>query len=71
MFYTYGERGNKVLLMNYGFCYENNIHEYFSLGLKFDWDMKSENAPDIFNIVEFFPNAVLNEGKERCQKVRL
>lgn len=49
MHYCYGKRSNHFLLLNYGFCLENNVFDSFEIWLNID----VENIKvDIFNLEE-------------------
>lgn len=41
----YGNRSNKFLLVNYGFCFADNRYDSFSFKLKMDVDMNDLFVP--------------------------
>ena len=41
-FYCYGNRSNKFLLLNYGFCFLGNRYDSYSVHLKMSLNMKEE-----------------------------
>lgn len=59
-YYCYGNRSNKFLLMNYGFCFPDNRNDSYSLRLKMDIDLKEL----------FIPKMVDFKGTEFTQEVR-
>jgi hypothetical protein len=38
--YNYGNRTNNFLLVNYGFCFQNNWHDSFKFNLRMDADLE-------------------------------
>jgi len=49
-FYCYGNRSNRYLLINYGFCFAGNKYDSLELRLKLDIDLK---APFVHFMVDF------------------
>lgn len=50
IFYCYGNRTNKFLLVNYGFCYHGNGFESFEIPLRYDIFMDDLFSPEIVDL---------------------
>lgn len=60
-YYCYGNRSNKFLLLNYGFCFPDNTNDSYSVRLKMN-----------INLQEIFiPQIVDYKGAEFTQEIRL
>lgn len=44
-FYCYGNRSNRYLLINYGFCFLGNRYDSFETRLKLDIDLRAPFVP--------------------------
>ena len=62
LFYCYGNRTNKFLLLNYGFCFPGNKYDSYEFPLR----------PDVSQVDLFVPELVdLEWSSNRLQAVRL
>lgn len=51
VYYCYGNRTNKFLLVNYGFCFPNNTYDSYEIPLRLDVPMTSELfVPEIVDL---------------------
>lgn len=50
VFYCYGNRSNKFLLLNYGFVFPGNDYDSFETQLRLDSDLKSAFAPNLVDL---------------------
>jgi hypothetical protein len=48
----YGARTNLYLLINYGFCFLDNLNDSFAFGLKLDLDVKPTVYPSIADMTK-------------------
>jgi len=60
-FYCYGNRSNKFLLVNYGFCFPNNRYDSYEIGVRLDVDIRDPFVP---NMIDFKGTAKI------CQRIR-
>jgi hypothetical protein len=44
-YYCYGDRSNRFLLMNYGFCFLGNRYDSYAVNVKLDIDLKDLFVP--------------------------
>ena len=48
----YGNRTNRYLLVNYGFCYEDNLHESFHFDVRIDLNFNPDKPVGVNVILE-------------------
>ena len=48
----YGNRTNRYLLVNYGFCYEDNLHESFHFDVRIDLNFNPDKPVGLNVILE-------------------
>ena len=53
VFFCYGQRSNRQLMKNYGFCFANNKYNSYEFGLRFDWDTSGKTELKMQDIIEF------------------
>lgn len=44
-YYCYGDRSNKFLLVNYGFCFADNRYDSYPIWVKMDIDLNDLFVP--------------------------
>ena len=47
VYYCYGNRSNRYLLVNYGFCFQDNRYESYEVNLKLDVDTSDPFIPEM------------------------
>jgi hypothetical protein len=47
----YGNRTNLYLLVNYGFCFQNNLYDSLSLNFRLDIDLKGASVPSVKDMI--------------------
>lgn len=62
LFYCYGNRSNKFLLINYGFCFPNNLYDSFEFHLRLDVPIVDKFVPELID---------LECKMKKIQKIRL
>ena len=50
VFYCYGDRNNRFLMQNYGFCYPNNNFDSLSVLVRYDVDLGAEFEPSFIDM---------------------
>jgi len=55
-FISYGDRGNKYLLVNYGFCFPENRYETFKFNVRTDIKSKSLTVKQVLKKTEDLKN---------------
>ena len=50
VFYCYGDRSNRFLMQNYGFCYPNNNYDSLSVLVRYDVDLSMEFEPSFIDM---------------------
>ena len=50
IFYCYGNRTNKFLLLNYGFCFPGNKYDSFEVPLALNWKNFIEFSPELIDL---------------------
>ena len=50
VFYCYGNRTNKFLLLNYGFCFPGNRYDSFEFPLRLDVGVEDLFAPELVDL---------------------
>lgn len=60
-YYCYGNRSNRFLLLNYGFCFPGNKYDSYELGFKLDVDIRDPFVPAMIDFK--------GVGK-MCQRIR-
>lgn len=60
-YYCYGNRSNKFLLLNYGFCFQDNAYDSYVVKMKMN--------PDLQKL--FIPEMVDFKSSELTQEIRL
>ena len=66
----YGNRSNIFLLVNYGFCFQDNLYDSFKFMVRLDIDYKSIESPDGNDLLS--KNFTYRQDKEKSmQEIRL
>ena len=52
IYYCYGNRTNKFLLLNYGFCFPNNRYDSFEFPLRLDISMSNDREIFVPELVD-------------------
>ena len=50
MYYCYGDRNNRFLLQNYGFCYPDNDFDSLSVLMRYDVELSTEFDPSFIDL---------------------
>ena len=50
IFYCYGHRTNKYLMLNYGFCFPGNKYDSFEVPLALNWKNFNEFSPELIDL---------------------
>ena len=50
MFYCYGNRTNKFLLLNYGFCFPDNKYDSYEFPMRLDLPINEGFVPEIIDL---------------------
>ena len=52
----YGDRNNAFLLVHYGFCFQDNLHNSFNFNVKLDLDFNKNITPSMDEMLEMTKN---------------
>ena len=61
----YGERTNAFLLVNYGFCFQDNLNDSFKFMVRLDIDFNKRIVPAVMDMLQ------LSTKKKDLQEIRL
>ena len=66
----YGNRSNIFLLVNYGFCFQDNLYDSFKFMVRLDVDFKDLQAP---NVDKLIANNIIyrKDNTKSMQEIRL
>ena len=62
---SYGDRNNAFLLLHYGFCFQDNLHNSFNFNVKLDLDFNKSLTPNMEEMI------AISEEQRNIQDIRL